>query len=137
MTFLDVGAGVGSYSLPAAKCGLRVIAMEPDPISFRLLLQNAKLNDVELEMVNAAAYDRKCTLIINPYLPLKKSKIAVEAIPLDELNMTADIVKIDVDGADINVLKGGVKHVEKGKMGTHRVAAFNIKGGREDLQGPK
>jgi len=74
MTFLDVGAGVGSYSIPAAKRGLRVIAIEPDPISFRLLLQNAKLNDVELELKNIAAYDRKCRLTINPYVPLKEFK---------------------------------------------------------------
>jgi len=81
MTFLDVGAGVGSYSIPAAKHGLRVTAIEPDPISFRLLLQNAKLNDVELELRNVAAYDRKCRLTINPYVPLKGFKKCGRSYP--------------------------------------------------------
>jgi tRNA G37 N-methylase Trm5 len=40
MTFLDVVAGVGSYSIPAAKRGLGVTAIEPDPISFQSWIFN-------------------------------------------------------------------------------------------------
>jgi FkbM family methyltransferase len=120
MTFLDVGAGVGSYSIPAAKRGLRVIAIEPDPISFRLLLKNAKLNGVKLETFNLAAYDKKCKLTIQPYVSLRKetSKIVVEAMPIDYLEIleiTADVVKIDVDGAEIEVLRGGLNTLRMAK----------------------
>ena len=31
MVFYDVGAHIGSYALPAARAGARVIAFEPDP----------------------------------------------------------------------------------------------------------
>jgi FkbM family methyltransferase len=117
MTFLDVGAGVGSYSIPAAKRGLRVIAVEPDPISFRLLLNNAKLNGVKLEAFNVAAYYRKCKLTIQPYVSSGKetSKIVVEAMPIDYLEITADVVKIDVDGAEIEVLRGGLNTIRRAK----------------------
>jgi len=40
----------------------------------------------------------------------------VEAIPLDEMGITADIVKIDVDGAEINALKGGLNTLRKAKF---------------------
>jgi FkbM family methyltransferase len=117
MTFLDVGAGVGSYSIPAAKRGLKVIAIERDPISFQLLLENAKLNDVKLEMFNIAAYDRKCKLIIQPYVSLRRErfKIVVEAMPIDDLGITPDVVKIDVDGAEIHVLRGSLNTLRKAR----------------------
>jgi len=41
---VDVGAHVGRYALMAAAKGARVIAIEPDPTSFRLLEKNVKLN---------------------------------------------------------------------------------------------
>jgi FkbM family methyltransferase len=41
---VDVGAHVGTYTLRAAKAGAKVIAIEPNPESFRLLETNVHLN---------------------------------------------------------------------------------------------
>src|SRR3989304_9423177 len=47
-TFLDVGAGIGDFSISVARRlpGSRVIALEPFPSSHQLLLDNIRLNRV-------------------------------------------------------------------------------------------
>jgi FkbM family methyltransferase len=49
----DIGASNGIFSMYAAACGLRVIAIEPDPMNYFLLSYNnylnSKTNDVALE----------------------------------------------------------------------------------------
>lgn len=120
--FLDIGAGVGGYSIPAAKHGLKVIALEPDPISYRLLLLNIRLNNVKKIMpLQLATHERKCLLKMRPYVAFEQSPktYTVEAVPvdelLDELNVKPNIVKIDVDGAEVSVIKGGLRTMKEAK----------------------
>ena len=42
----DVGANVGSFSIYAAKLGVKVVAVEPMPYNLLLLVRNIALNDV-------------------------------------------------------------------------------------------
>ena len=42
--FLDVGANVGSYTIWAGELGADVIALEPAPDTYALLLENIDLN---------------------------------------------------------------------------------------------
>lgn len=45
--FFDVGANIGAYTLYAAKArSVRVVAFEPNPFSFRVLVHNLQLNGV-------------------------------------------------------------------------------------------
>jgi FkbM family methyltransferase len=45
--FYDIGANIGAYTLYAAKArSVRVVAFEPNPFSYRVLVQNLHLNDV-------------------------------------------------------------------------------------------
>lgn len=63
--FLDVGAHIGYFTLPAAKCvgpAGRVIAIEPTPSSMALLRRNAALNGLDwITTVEAAATSRDGT----------------------------------------------------------------------------
>jgi tRNA G37 N-methylase Trm5 len=43
-TFVDIGANVGFWSLPAASKGARVVAFEPNPAAVRWLRRNLTLN---------------------------------------------------------------------------------------------
>lgn len=43
--FFDVGAGVGSWTLPALAFGMRVVAFEPDPRSVKTLCESVDLNE--------------------------------------------------------------------------------------------
>lgn len=41
-TFLDLGAWVGSHSLYASRTAHRIIALEPDPVAYKILHENVK-----------------------------------------------------------------------------------------------
>lgn len=45
-TVLDMFAGIGYFTLPMARAGAEVIAVERNPAAFQYLLENARLNDV-------------------------------------------------------------------------------------------
>jgi tRNA wybutosine-synthesizing protein 2 len=43
---VDMFAGIGYFTLPMARAGAEVTAIERNPVAFRYLLENARLNDV-------------------------------------------------------------------------------------------
>jgi len=126
MTVLDVGANVGYYTaLAARRVGPngRVIALEPDPESFKYLEQTIAANEVgNVDAFQCAAADReaKMTLHISKdnrgdnrlYEPDPKwPKVTVSARPADDVLKEAgvgsvDFVKIDVQGFEAGVIAG-------------------------------
>ena len=127
MVVIDVGAHVGYFSLLAARhVGPKgkVFAFEPDPINYDLLLQNTKLNSyTNISVINAAVADSKGrrTLIQSSLdsgrqstyhhgLP-ESGSIDVDTWSLDDFLATKnwpviDLVKVDVEGAELDVLNG-------------------------------
>jgi len=129
--FIDVGAHVGKYTLQVAKIvedkGL-VIAIEPHPGNYRALLKGIQLNGFRnVVAFNVAAWDRDCKLklFIHEAAVFHSSKIdvglgyvEVEARTIDqviaELSLRhVDWIKIDVEDAEIEVLKGLKKTLAK------------------------
>ncbi len=129
---VDVGAYVGRYTLKAAKSvgneGI-VVAIEPEPNAYRVLLQNLKLNRVKnvrpIKIV-LSNYDGICKLYsLGPGWDslMKKSKKA-NVVPcktldtlLEELNVkNVDWVKVDVEGAEYRVLQGMTKTLRKNRQ---------------------
>lgn len=128
-TTFDVGANVGIYTVALARAvgldGL-VVAVEPDPANLRRLRGNLALNSIgNVRVVEAVAGDRDGT--VDLYLaddPAFNSVVAVEgrlarprgvevvpSVRLDEVwdglgRPTVSFVKIDVEGAEIAVLRG-------------------------------
>jgi FkbM family methyltransferase len=122
--FLDVGANTGIYTVRAAKTigpsGL-VIAIEPDPGNFECLKKNIALNNFKNVIAyNFAAWSHKenLKLFISEFTASHSTKrdfglghIKVKAISLDEIIHNLDVkrvdfAKIDVEGAELEVLKG-------------------------------
>jgi len=121
MTMVDVGANIGTHSIVAAKLvgdTGRVFAYEPDPNTFRMLrhnlVQNHATNVVAREVcvgteagvarfnVNA---DSAKSSIVRPGI----RQIDVQVVSLDACEhgeRTIDLLKIDVEGADLDVLVG-------------------------------
>jgi len=123
--FVDIGAHVGKYTIPASRDAARVIAIEAYPDNYHRLVRNVGLNNAEnIDAVNKAAWHREETLkfhvgdfsghgSLKEGLPDRRytGTIQVQAEATDtilrSLNVPrVDWVKIDVEGAELEVLHG-------------------------------
>ncbi len=122
-TVLDVGAHVGTYSLPAAATGARVLAVEPATTNADLLRRSAKLNGFqEMEVIQAVAAARAGTTRFAAFGPWghvapagasgdQNAGVEVPAVALDDVIRAKDygrisLVKIDVEGFELDALAG-------------------------------
>ena len=124
MNFLDVGAHIGKYAIRAAvmvgDTGA-VIAVEPDKRNFELLVKNIALNDLRNCIpLRIAAYSSngEITLFRGPSCAehsinedFGRGSYKVRARALDDVLTEVgiarvDLIKIDVEGAELEVLKG-------------------------------
>ena len=128
MTFIDVGANIGLLTLAGARAvgsTGKVLAIEPVPLAFDLLNRGLAINELEhrvetkCQALGARAERRK--FFVSPVLGHSSffhsqavvngsaSEIEVDVIPLDDLipaGERVDVVKIDVEGAELAVLEG-------------------------------
>lgn len=121
--FFDVGADAGLYSILAGKClsnSGSVVAFEPHPIRRQSLYRNASRNKTPIEIRSEALANVDGTAELNYSLDLHDSptnqgsnddSITVKTASGDRLiNEGAipgpDVMKIDVEGAELNVLLG-------------------------------
>lgn len=130
MTFLDIGANIGLHTNVAASLvgdNGRVIAIEPQSTVRALLQENISLNQFDnVEIISCALgkeqgegdiyivnahNDGQSTLIPDSSettCPSEKVKICTVNSVMHDCNIQkVDIVKIDVEGAEMEVLKGG------------------------------
>jgi FkbM family methyltransferase len=131
MTFLDVGAHVGKYTLRAAvSVGNegKVIAVEPDKDNFDVLVRNIALNGLSnCVPLNLAAYSSDGEVLLfkgadSAVHSIKEDfgegsyKVKARALDnvLEEIGVKRlDLVKIDVEGAELEVLEGMEKTLKK------------------------
>lgn len=138
--FADVGASLGQYTRAASRLlrGATLVAVEADPIRFDRLRSNCATwgqetgNDIRA--VHAAATDEQGQVTFyttgsnvsgsldEVAIPAgaRREPITVQAVTLDSLfpDRAPDVVKIDVEGAELAVLRGasrllagGIRHV--------------------------
>jgi FkbM family methyltransferase len=127
-TFIDVGANLGAITIPAAShVGPegRVLAIEPNPETASLLRRNLAKNLVRnttvvqlaclderkrsVFYVSASSHSGKSSL--SAQNARSRQAVTVECDTLDSIVVTheinrVDVVKIDVEGAELQVLKG-------------------------------
>jgi FkbM family methyltransferase len=120
--FVDVGAHVGRWALRLAAKASRVIAVEPNPATAAVLRAHLDLNAVgNVEVVEVAAWDSDTQLMLadpNGKVTggstratadmLEGTYVTVAARPLDAVlaDVTPDLVKLDVEGADLHAIRG-------------------------------
>jgi FkbM family methyltransferase len=122
MTCVDVGANIGYTSLLMAK-RLRgtghLYCFEPDPYTFKQLGDNIRLNNIRNAVLSINAlsdHDGFETLYTNKngrclsslYDKVGDEWITVKLSTLDQLNVNIDVLKIDAQGADGLIIKGGL-----------------------------
>jgi FkbM family methyltransferase len=134
MVVVDIGAYIGYYTLLAAdRVGQegKVFAFEPCPYSYSLLVKNINVNGYNNVIpVQKAIVDRPG--IADLFLDSenfgghslasthnKKKSITVETTSLNEFfknkEYLIDVIKMDVEGAEMAVLKGMNKIIEKNR----------------------
>lgn len=128
-TFIDIGAHMGTYALSYAKLCKKVIAFEPwkknyyqlcggiaasnvsNVIPYNVALgekeESGVMNIIEEDGGNASLIERKVCI----------NEEKVEIKTLDNYNLN-DIcfIKIDVEGWELNVLKGGVNTLKNNNL---------------------
>jgi FkbM family methyltransferase len=127
--FVDVGANVGLYTIWCIESGAEVIALEPSRIARERLLSNLKLNGYRAEVVPAALGETEGTLRLTSeldnqnHLLLSGDSDGVESevvtvLTLDELagDRTIDGLKVDVEGAELLVMKGARRLLEERRI---------------------
>lgn len=135
---VDVGAHYGFYTVKAAKAVNsigKVLAIEAHPHNFRKLLFNVKINDLKnVICVNAISSDREGVgeLYIHQQsgehsIVFPSNKVMrIKQVTLDTLTHSLnfehiDLLKIDVEGAEVKVLKGARKLLKNKRI--HRIVA--------------
>jgi FkbM family methyltransferase len=133
--FLDIGANMGFYSLGASLINesLEVVAFEPNPRIRQSLLDNIELNHVKnkVKILEFALSDFKGDATFSvPVLTgsgggsLRNlhpeegapKEFLVKVEKLDNLQSKisgADLFKIDVEGAEYQLIKGGLETIKK------------------------
>lgn len=128
---VDVGAHIGKYTLlwakKVGKAG-HVVALEPKPENYRMLQHNIADNRLEnISAFNAAAWNRAGSLTLflgessasaSVHQYYSRNHISVPAFSLDELlkdYVRVDWLKVDVEGAEVEVLQGAADTLKRFK----------------------
>tara|TARA_Y100001973_G_C5175284_1_gene321516 strand:- start:436 stop:1065 length:630 start_codon:yes stop_codon:yes gene_type:complete len=114
---LDIGAWVGTWTMKINPfCG-RVVAFEPDPLHYECLVKNVP-EEVETHQL-AVGNDKKMISLSEDNFTQAKRVVGEGNIPMvtiDSLNFTdVDLIKIDVEGYEMEVLKGADKTLQNVK----------------------
>lgn len=125
-TIIDVGAGLGDFTLMVAKKfpQAKIFAFEPNPDQFKLLKENIKLNNVNNVKSYQIAVGTKKSYLLHLFsfnihsstVKTNKSKktIRVKGLGLDNfIKNKVDLLKIDCEGAEVDILKS----ISDNKMG--------------------
>lgn len=130
MLLFDLGAHFGIFSLAAAYCGGRAVAVDPSPIATRMLKRQANINGLteRIRIIQAAVSDSRSRVNMltsgvfsNGYFRSVQGRpendlTTTSATTLDQ--MSAEVgrpthIKIDVEGQEAAVLCGGRKTLER------------------------
>ncbi|GEM_PF-1568586 len=133
--FIDVGAHIGKYTIMTGRKLVKgkIISIEADPDNFEILKENIVLNNLKNVIpLNLAAFRENGEIAfyktISPhtsgysiYSREHTKTINVKAMRLDEISDNLglgkiDLIKIDVEGAEYDVLEGATRTLRKTKI---------------------
>lgn len=154
-TILDIGAHTGSYSISAriANPSSKVISFEPHYLNFARLALNLRVNgydssdiymvaasdlnqNVYFQVPKGDAYHSSGGSVANTNKNQTKDGYWVNAVSIDDFLIgdtknTVELIKIDVEGYELNVLKGMSAIITKMKPA---IFFECIKGSNEELE---
>ncbi|MHA7156266.1 FkbM family methyltransferase [Arthrobacter sp. TMN-50] len=123
---IDVGANIGNHSLFfAIECACRVVAYEPVPSTAEILVRNIDLNFsyglIEARRIALGAAAGSARLKRLPENNVGGAQLVADSsgsMPLSSLDqehfdMPVSLIKIDAEGMDLEILRGGVDIIER------------------------
>jgi FkbM family methyltransferase len=131
--FFDVGANIGTVTIPVAATGLaECLSFEPEPRNAARLAENAALNGLDNVMVvEAAMWSAGGTVGLSAGGPVgtgthtvvERQGEGVTSIPATTIDAfrarggrPPDVVKVDVEGAELEVLRGAAASLGEGAI---------------------
>ncbi|MBA3517015.1 MAG: FkbM family methyltransferase [Rhizobiales bacterium] len=127
---LDIGAGIGEFTLWCAEAGARVLAFEPDPLACECLERNtAALPNVRL--FPYALWKEQANLRLHGSADTSESSLIEDgsyarladtiAWPLDSLPAISalpviDFLKVDGEGVEPEILAGGIRTLRRTRV---------------------
>ncbi len=125
-TFVDVGANIGLYTLPASRIvkNGRVVAVEPSPVNRARLEENLQLNEVSNVRVEACALgDVRGEMAFSDVDALAHVKLDGVGLKVP-VKLFADIdpggeialLKVDVEGFELPVFRGALDAIKAGRL---------------------
>jgi len=126
---IDVGANIGYTTLHLCRNMKRVVAIEPDPRSRKLLIENINANGFEerVDICNFAVSDMEGRTSI--YLADKPNLSSLHRRPgiseqrhevltktIDSLNLQPNFIKMDIEGHEVQALNGAMGSLEATKQ---------------------
>lgn len=150
LTVLDIGAHHGFYTLIASKIvgrAGRVIAFEPSPRERKRLKRHVRLNSCSNVCISSAALGATakranlylvdgaedwCNSLRPPAVQANTRQIEVEVKTLDEYLAksaisSVDFMKLDVEGAELDVLKGATQLLHSNPRPILLVEVYDIR----------
>lgn len=139
-TFIDIGAHIGTVSIPYSKLFNQVISFEPNSENFENLKKNIEYNNCK----NIISYNIALSNSNDSYNLIKSGRNSGcfhieksentnnKTIRLDELNINSkiDFIKIDTEGSELYVLEGAINTINKNKpliqVETNKLSEINF-----------
>ncbi|MBI2025332.1 FkbM family methyltransferase [Candidatus Kaiserbacteria bacterium] len=118
---VDIGAHIGTFAVPIAAHAGRVIAFEPSPASFELLSRNvgAANGNFELKQEALGKESGSGTILVRNASNAGANTLSpgddIPVATLDSEVAHADFIKIDVEGMELDVLRGGAGLIERAR----------------------
>lgn len=117
--WIDLGANIGAFTVLAASKGCLVTAYEPDPVSWRMTLENLKINNLEAQVINAGVTTTTSnseTFYVNSARKnywrnslVKQWRggktIKVKTINYQDCLYTGANIKMDIEGSEFPILE--------------------------------
>jgi FkbM family methyltransferase len=159
---VDVGAHIGKYTIIASKMvgsEGKIIAIEAHPDNYRILKQNIELNKLKnVIALNYAVHSKETmvklyesgqekgftiynTIMTDRTTPNNQKYIEIKAKTLDSLLLKHGInqvnwIKIDVEGAELEVLRGATDLLSSGKDTSLLIEIHNLGADHRNLYEP-
>jgi len=131
--FVDIGAHIGCWSLKLADKYKKVVAFEPHIKAFEVFKENIQMNELKnIDLHNCALSNEIGRKILTIYSHASHSTLEekhpmtghvsekfgatkVDVDKLDTFQLTPSLIKVDVEGHEVQVIEGALETIKRAK----------------------